>query len=527
MSETKLVVPEGELVPVESTADETAATATEPKHAEPVEEPQVAAETGEVPDELPPVDSTDSPPDTGATIPNTQSETAELEETDKEQLSQSMSVSLEGDPNVGEDLSLEMGPTSTENLAEPLTNIREEVEPPGTAEIATKSYETLDEVPLVVVISVPNLLQDEDIPEIRPHTPQEAEESADLVRSGAEFDGDDATDLLEELKLLKEEEEKLTSENSQLQHRLVEHFRSKRSDERVGTAGEGDRDRGVTDYEQRYDKYLSVLQERKNESEKIKEYSDTLLDTACDTQQQRAAELESVLREEDVYKRDTMLAAIDSRTGRHMTVELVEKILSDDAKKRSEVGNIRLENIKLTRNLNKKEEQLRQKEEVAEGLHMIEFEQLKIEHQKNNEKFEDKNEDINRLRGKITQTVQVLTHVKEKLHFVSKENAFLREQLAEMDVQVSIMRDRLTYMKQRRDKLRGDNLRFQEKGGLVNHKKLLRDLEDKNDLSNELETRLEQLMRRHAELGQFSAGIKQKITQAKVSGSFSVLQVPH
>lgn len=521
MSETKLeVTQEGEVVSVEPTADQTAVTATEPEHVEPVEEPQVDTETGEVPAEVPPVDSTDSPSDIDTTIPNTQSETAELGETNKEQLSQSVSVPLEED-NVGETI-------STKNLTdEPLTNIREEVEPPSTAEIVTKSYETLDGAPLVVITSVPNLLQDEDIPEIRPHTPQQADESADLVGSGAEFEGDDATDLLEELKLLKEEEEKLTSENSQLQHKLVEHFRSKRSDERIGTAGDGDRDRGVTDYEQRYDKYLSVLQERKNESEKIKEYSDTLLDTACDTQQQRAVELESVLREEDAYKRDSMLAAIDSRTGRHMTVELVEKILSDEAKKRSEVGNIRLENIKLTRNLNKREEQLRQKEEVAEGLHMIEFEQMKIEHQKNNEKFEDKNEDINRLRGKITQTVQVLTHVKEKLHFVSKENALQREQLAEMDVQVSVMRDRLTYMKQRRDKLRGDNLRYQEKGGLVNHKKLLRDLEDKNDLSNELETRLEQLRRRHAELGQLSAGIKQKITQAKVSGSFSVLQVPH
>ena len=405
-----------------------------------------------------------------------------------------------------------------------LTEIREETESPGTGEVkAGVSSENVEEDTVTSVLN----LEEGEIPEIRPSTPEGADKSADLEETGAEPEGDEMEDLLEELRALREEEEKLSGENGQLQHRLVEHFRFRRADERLGTAGDAERERGVTDYEQRYDKYLSVLQERQGESAKIKEYSDLQLETACETERERAAELAATLEEESLFKHDSMLAAIDSRTGRQMSAELVEKILREEAKKETEVGSIRLENIKLSRNLGKKEEQLRQKEEVAEGLHMIEFEQLKIEHQKNNERVEDRNEDINRLRGKITRTVQVLTHVKEKLHFVSNENAKQREQLADSDVQVSVTRDRLTYIKQSRDRLRGENLKHQESGGLVNHKKLLRDLEDKNDFSDYLHTRIEQLRKRHAELGELSAGIKQKITQAKVSGSFSVLPVPH
>ncbi len=49
---------------------------------------------------------------------------------------------------------------------------------------------------------------------------------------------------------------------------------------------------------------------------------------------------------------------------------------------------------------------------------MIDFEQLKINNVDLNEKIEGRNEDIMNLKRKVTATVQVLTHVKEKLQFL-------------------------------------------------------------------------------------------------------------
>lgn len=43
----------------------------------------------------------------------------------------------------------------------------------------------------------------------------------------------------------------------------------------------------------------------------------------------------------------------------------------------------------------------------AEGLHLIDFEQLKIENQSLNEKIEERNEELLKLRKKTTMTVQV------------------------------------------------------------------------------------------------------------------------
>ena len=55
---------------------------------------------------------------------------------------------------------------------------------------------------------------------------------------------------------------------------------------------------------------------------------------------------------------------------------------------------------------------------MAEGLHMMDFEQLKISNIDLAEKVEERNEEIRKLTSKVRATVQVLTHVKEKLHFL-------------------------------------------------------------------------------------------------------------
>ena len=62
---------------------------------------------------------------------------------------------------------------------------------------------------------------------------------------------------------------------------------------------------------------------------------------------------------------------------------------------------------------------MKQKEELAAGLHLIDFEQLKIENQTYNEKIEERNEDLLKLKRKIECTVQVLFW--KKTHIFSKK----------------------------------------------------------------------------------------------------------
>jgi hypothetical protein len=74
----------------------------------------------------------------------------------------------------------------------------------------------------------------------------------------------------------------------------------------------------------------------------------------------------------------------------------------------------------LRNRLANKEKILRKKEQLADGLHLIDFEQLKIENQTLNEKIEERNEELNKFRKKITSTVVQLSHTREKLQFVQE-----------------------------------------------------------------------------------------------------------
>jgi CII-binding regulator of phage lambda lysogenization HflD len=114
----------------------------------------------------------------------------------------------------------------------------------------------------------------------------------------------------------------------------------------------------------------------------------------------------------------------------------------------------RHENIRLKNQLKKRELQLKSKEELAEGLHMIDFEQLKIENQTYSEKIEERNEvkinkfsfyissflflakELMKLRKKISTTVQILSHIKEKLNFVGDQREQAAKTLAEKEQEV-------------------------------------------------------------------------------------------
>lgn len=68
---------------------------------------------------------------------------------------------------------------------------------------------------------------------------------------------------------------------------------------------------------------------------------------------------------------------------------------------------LRLKNNRLRNQLHRLDVAARRKDELNEGLHLIDFEQLKIENQSLNEKIEDRNDDLLKLKKKITTTVQV------------------------------------------------------------------------------------------------------------------------
>ncbi|XP_076459094.1 uncharacterized protein LOC143292562 [Babylonia areolata] len=359
---------------------------------------------------------------------------------------------------------------------------------------------------------------------LEPGTPERMGSEADLTRSGnlevhaeepepeeeeEEHPMYDRDELIERYHAALGDREVLLQQNYQLQHKLAEYFRKKKNDERQ------DYDKNVTDQEQRYLKYMAQLDElhhqdlleRENYQRQMEELKGRCEDRRARVDDERSGFVE--------FKKQVALNSINSRSGKPIAPKDIEQYLITENKKETEVVNVRLENIKLKNKLKKKEQQLKSKEELAEGLHLIDFEQLKIENQTYNEKIEERNEELLKLRKKITSTVQVLTHLKEKLQFVQAENLIHKAKLQEVEGTVGQKRDVLSRTKQARDSLRIDNQRLRQNCGLLGNEPLLRDFEERKDEGDDLKSRLDSLKMQHAELTLNCNQVRRKIEQAR------------
>lgn len=83
----------------------------------------------------------------------------------------------------------------------------------------------------------------------------------------------------------------------------------------------------------------------------------------------------------------------------------------------------------LQQQISKSQHQLRQREDVGEAFHAIDFDQLKIENHQFNERIEQKNLELVELKGTTTRTVQTLNSLTDRLNALTVEQTQLRKEL--------------------------------------------------------------------------------------------------
>lgn len=195
--------------------------------------------------------------------------------------------------------------------------------------------------------------------------------------------------------------------------------------------------------------------------------------------------------------REILAKAENSRTGHHISKKLIQSIETNEQKREEELEKVRLRNISLRTTHKKLERTLRAREQLAEGLHMIDFEQLKIENQTLNEKIEERNEELAKLKRKKTTTVQVLTHTREKLRFVEQSNQVLQQKLAALEEVISNLRNTVTNQKLERDQIRMENKELRAKQSFATSDLLLADYENRKHQVVQLTASVTELKHRY------------------------------
>jgi len=118
-----------------------------------------------------------------------------------------------------------------------------------------------------------------------------------------------------------------------------------------------------------------------------------------------------------------------------------------EAEARAALSQARQRNIALRNRTRRIQEKMTASENLGQGLHLIDFEQLNIENHSLNEKIEERSEELLKLRERISRTVQIVTHVKEKHHHLRKDNDRLTGDLEEVERALDERRDHLQGLK--------------------------------------------------------------------------------
>merc|ERR1711918_135350 len=101
------------------------------------------------------------------------------------------------------------------------------------------------------------------------------------------------------------------------------------------------------------------------------------------------------------------------------------------------------------------------------------------ENQTLNEKIEERNEELHKLRKKTIVTVQIITHMRETVQFVQTEYQKLKQERTRLDQELATQREQVTSTKRERDELRAEFNKLKETAGLTNSEHLTKDFEQR------------------------------------------------
>ncbi|KAG1712287.1 hypothetical protein DVH05_000035 [Phytophthora capsici] len=306
-----------------------------------------------------------------------------------------------------------------------------------------------------------------------------------------------------------EARDELQQRNTKLQRRIAA-LMQKNQENSAGTSGSTDatgsgsgkrEDKAnVSENAKRYLECLRSVHEAKVQMATAQSQYDKValeLQARLDEKEAKVTEIQDAFLE---FKREVARNAENLRTGKPIAKRVIAQFEAAEVRKDQDVEKVRLKHINLRTHLKKLEQQLHAKEQLAEGLHLIDFEQLKIENQTLNEKIEERNEELHKLRKKTTSTVQVLTHIKEKLQFVLAENQMLKRDSQELEETLTANRDQLAHKKKDRDGARQLAARLKNKEGFAKSELLIEDFEKRETDLVDLERRRAELIQRHTYL---------------------------
>jgi len=183
--------------------------------------------------------------------------------------------------------------------------------------------------------------------------------------------------------------------------------------------------------EQKCDIATRELEELKESIEIMKDNAEKKLNTFRAVMEEADIRYSEVKKAQYEFNRDIVNGAVNPRSNA-LIAEKITRSIEDKLRARDTlIKKLRLKNSTLKVQKKKLQLQLKQKEEMGEVLHEVDFNQLKIENSQYLEKIDERNQDLLCLKLKATNVLQVLNTYKEKLHVLTMESDRLKSEISQ------------------------------------------------------------------------------------------------
>eukprot|EP00730_Choanoeca_flexa_P006835 TRINITY_DN12230_c0_g1_i1.p1 TRINITY_DN12230_c0_g1~~TRINITY_DN12230_c0_g1_i1.p1 ORF type:complete len:826 (+),score=227.62 TRINITY_DN12230_c0_g1_i1:1606-4083(+) len=238
---------------------------------------------------------------------------------------------------------------------------------------------------------------------------------------------------------------------------------------------------------QQFNQAMTKLKDLEVNKEKFNQRTEEL---RTKLEAQREQKEEDVARLEAEFarlRRRTANGSISRQTGMRLRPEQLTKMeepLSDVQRRLSQYRRMYSKAASALERIQQASEEF---DALSGGLNVIDYEQLKVEGQAQEQKIEEKTDEVIKEQKRISTCVQVLSHMNEKLNFLEDELAEGTVKLRTTDAELARKRAELSQLKKARDKLFESNRRMQQELTLLHREDLQRDFEAKQEFKATLE----------------------------------------
>jgi len=170
-------------------------------------------------------------------------------------------------------------------------------------------------------------------------------------------------------------------------------------------------------------------EEKQKETADTKINSEKLIDTLRAVLEETDLRIAELKKDAYEFKRDIVVGAENFRNGKTMAEKVVKYMEDKLRQKDAIIEKLRLKNATIKSQIQKVNAQLKQKEEMGDVLHYIDFHQLQIENKQYVAKIDERNQELLKLKMTTGNTVQILNTLKKTLTGVMHDREYLKKEI--------------------------------------------------------------------------------------------------